>query len=584
MNTDVDVVVVGAGPTGLMAANWLARFGVEAVVIDRKSGPTRESRALAVQSRSMEIYSQLGVGAEVLARSQQATVMRPAIGSHLLDRVQLGGMGHGLTPFPGLYVLEQSANEEILAANLDRLGGQVLWNHAFVGLRQQPHPGGPGQGHGHGAGGAGADPGVGVVVEVEGPDGIRHELTARYVIAADGAGSPVRTHLGIGFQGATNDQTFFVIDGYGVEGLEPGISIRISSENFMLAFPMGAGDDESRYRLVGIIHPPARQSAPDQPGGGQPGGWKRGSGRPDGGDRDASGADGAAPEAAPPKEGATGDEQLARTMLLNDFGVRYAGSSWFSTYRVHHRVAATFRAGNVFLAGDAAHVHSPVGGQGMNTGLQDAHNLACKLADVIQGRMPPEYLDRYEAERRPVALRLVATTDRLFALVSSTTPAARFVRTRVLPVVWPALFRLLPHSPMRGRFAGYLGQFRIHYWLGEGQRQRAQRRHGSRRTTRRGRVLGRRLPWTGAPALEGGNAADNFAPLARAVWQVHAYGSAGSARARRLAAEHRMPMFRFPAAPARNLPDGTVVVVRPDGFVAQLSGPWERFEPDQTHR
>jgi len=183
-----------------------------------------------------------------------------------------------------------------------------------------------------------------------------------------------------------------------------------------------------------------------------------------------------------------------------------------------------------------------------------------------------------------VALRLVATTDRMFGLVASATPTARFVRTRVLPAVWPVLFRLLPRTPMRGRFAGYLGQFRIHYWLGEGQRQGAQRRHGSRRTTRRGRVLGRRLPWTGAPALEGGNAADNFAPLARAVWQVHAYGPAASDRARELAAEHRMPMFRFPAAPARNLPDGTVVVVRPDGFVAQLSGPWERFEPEQTHR
>jgi len=580
VNTDVDVVVVGAGPTGLMAANWLARFGVEAVVIDRKSGPTRESRALAVQSRSMEIYAQLGVGPEVLARCQRATVMRPAIGRHLLDRVQLGGMGHGLTPFPGLYVLEQSANEEILAANLDRLGGQVLWGHAFVGLRQQPHPGGrrshvpendDGGARLPGAsgteGGASAEPPAGVVVEVEGPDGTRHELTARYVIAADGTGSPVRTELGIGFQGATNAQTFFVIDGYGVEGLEAGINIRISSANFMLAFPMGPGEGGKRYRLVGIVQPPARQSGPIRPGTEQP--------------DLPPGTDG---EGAFPGENPAVDEELARTMLRDDFGVEYAGSNWFSTYRVHHRVAATFRAGNVFLAGDAAHVHSPVGGQGMNTGLQDAHNLACKLADVIQGRMPPEYLDRYEAERRPVALRLVATTDRMFGLVASATPTARFMRTRVLPAVWPALFRLLPRTPMRGRFAGYLGQFRIHYWLGEGQRQRAQRRHGSRRTTRRGRVLGRRLPWTGAPALEGGNAADNFAPLARAVWQVHAYGPAASARARELAARHRMPMFRFPAAPARNLPDGTVVVVRPDGFVAQLSGPWERFEPDQAHR
>ena len=293
---------------------------------------------------------------------------------------------------------------------------------------------------------------------------------------------------------------------------------------------MGPGDGEKRYRLVGVVQPVAQRRGTEQPAAGQP--------------YAALGADN---ETSAPGESPAVDEELARAMLLDDFGVDYAGSNWFSTYRVHHRVAATFRAGNVFLTGDAAHVHSPVGGQGMNTGLQDAHNLACKLADVIQGRMPAEYLDRYEAERRPVALRLVATTDRMFGLVASATPTARFVRTRVLPVVWPALFRLLPRTPMRGRFAGYLGQFRIRYWLGEGQRQRAQRRHGFPRTTRRGRVLGRRLPWTGAPALEGGNAADNFAPLARAVWQVHAYGPAASDRARgELATGHGMPMFRFP--------------------------------------
>jgi hypothetical protein len=202
----------------------------------------------------------------------------------------------------------------------------------------------------------------------------------------------------------------------------------------------------------------------------------------------------------------------------------------------------------------------------MNTGLQDAHNLACKLADVLAGRMPASYLDRYEAERRPVALRLVATTDRLFAAVTSGTALARFLRTRVLPVAWPAVIPLVPRSPAGGRLFGYLSQIRIHYWMSEGERRRADALRGPARWRRRGRVLGRRLPWIGA--VHPGE--DNHAPLADATWQVHAYGPRAADLGAARAAEHRFPLHRFSATPSRGLPDGTVVIVRPDMFVATV--------------
>src|SRR6185295_11071856 len=147
------------------------------------------------------------------------------------------------------------------------------------------------------------------------------------------------------------------------------------------------------------------------------------------------------------------------------FAVTYSESRWYATYRVHHRIAATFRDGPFFLTGDAAHVHSPVGGQGMNTGLQDAHNLAFKLADVLQGRAGDAWLDRYEAERRPVAQKLVATTDRLFGFVTSQKLALRTIRRAVVPLIAPVGVRLLPRGGGAARFFQYVAQTRIHYWM-----------------------------------------------------------------------------------------------------------------------
>ncbi|MDQ4138776.1 MAG: FAD-dependent monooxygenase, partial [Actinomycetota bacterium] len=388
-----EVLVIGAGPTGLMLANCLGKLGVDALVVDGKPGPTRESRALGVQARTMELYDQLGMADRVLARCTPARGVVPGYRATAFRAVSLPALGAKVSPFPRLYVLEQSANEELLVENLQRLGGAVRWNSPLRALevRDGPRP---------------------VLAVFDGGN-----VRARFCVGADGTSSVVRRLRGIPFEGETNPYTYFVLDGVGVQGIVPDhINIRMAPVDFLLAFPMGGND----ARLLGIV-------------------------------RNAS-----------QTKGVT--EELVRPRLSEVFSVRYNRARWFSTYRVHHRVAAAFRDGPFFLAGDAAHVHSPVGAQGMNTGMQDAHNLACKLADVLNDRAGDRFLDRYEAERRPVALRLVSTTDRIFGAVTSEHGLARLARSRVVPVAARVAVRAVPRLPFAGRLFSYVSQTRIHYW------------------------------------------------------------------------------------------------------------------------
>jgi hypothetical protein len=228
--------------------------------------------------------------------------------------------------------------------------------------------------------------------------------------------------------------------------------------------------------------------------------------------------------------------------------------NWFSTYRVHHRVANHFREGRAFLLGDAAHIHSPVGGQGMNTGIGDAVNLAWKLAAVLHGRASLSLLDSYEPERVVFARRLVATTDQAFTGVTSSGPIARLLRLHVVPALFPVLFAL---KAVRRFMFRTVSQTVVNYRgsrLSEGV---AGRIHG-----------GDRLPWIKTD--KSGRHADNFAPLRSLDWQVHVYGELTSEI--RMACEARkMPVHIFPwctEAAQAGLRHNAIYLVRPDGYVA----------------
>jgi FAD binding domain len=218
--------------------------------------------------------------------------------------------------------------------------------------------------------------------------------------------------LDIPFEGVTDDATFWVADLRGVRGLpDNSMAARFGGATFAVAFPLGPA---GHVRLVALA----------------------------------------------PRDDIGQEEALAEAR--DDLGLTWEGVEWFSSYRVHHRVAAAFRKGPVFLAGDAGHVHSPVGGQGMNTGLQDAHNLALLLADVRQDRLDTAALDRYEQERRRVAVILVKVTDRLFGFVGRRNRRTALLRRRVSGIGAHLAPRLLSTRFGR-RIGGYLGQYRIRY-------------------------------------------------------------------------------------------------------------------------
>lgn len=484
-NVDVeyDVVVVGAGPSGLMAAVCLATLGVRTVVIDHKDRPTRESRALALQARSLEIFDQLRMIDDVLAEAIPAPAICPGYGRRVFGSLRFSGMGRRLTPYPGLFILEQSRSERILHDALLARGGDVRWQHRLRELHIDSST-------------------AGVEVVAETPSG-EDTICARWCIGADGASSTVRKLLGVAFHGSTSDLSFFVADAEDVSGLVPdAINMRINGDDFMLAFPLrGSG----HYRLLGIAN---------------------------------------AAETLPHAE----LEQLVQARLDDGFGVRYSRSAWFSRYRAHHRVADRFRVGPVFLIGDAAHVHSPVGAQGMNTGLQDAHNLACKLAEVIRGTAAEASLHRYETERRPIALILVKTTDAAFVRITSRSRVARLVRDRIVPFVGPLAVHVVPRLLGAERVYGYLSQTRIRYRMP--------------RRGRRDRIVGRRLPWSGS----------NYSALVRFTWQVHSYGGA-SADLEVVAAAIGAEPQCFGRDPHGRLSGSRLYLVRPDGFVAAAAKP-----------
>lgn len=428
-----EVLIVGAGPAGLTAAVVLAAHGVPARVVDPESGPTDQSRALVVQARTLELWDKLGLAEPAVAAGKPMTaVVAYSNGGVLNDGhtlLPLGELGTGQTPYPFLLVFEQSKTERLLLDKLAELGGTVDWGVTAEAVTN-------------------VDGGVEVTLR-GGGDGVQR-VRPRWVIGADGASSTVRHALGLGFEGGSYEQAFFLAD-VAVTWAQPpdALYVALTDTGTFLFVPMPTDAGQTpRYRVLGSV----------------------------------------TAEVATKERLDLSDVQIA---IDNHAGVRatVSDAKWVSLYRLHHRMAERFRVGNVFLAGDAAHIHSPIGGQGMNTGIQDAYNLAWKLALVLRAGATPALLDTYNEERLANARHLVGSTDRFFDVMAGDSWSMVQLRRHVLPgfvklmtsfnpvreIMFPAMAETaisyreqsLSQGPRRGHFTVTPGD-RMPYFLDNG--------------------------------------------------------------------------------------------------------------------
>jgi 2-polyprenyl-6-methoxyphenol hydroxylase-like FAD-dependent oxidoreductase len=486
---DTDVLIAGAGPTGLVLALWLQRLGVRVRIVDKVAEPGTTSRALVVHARILEHYQQLGIAEAVASQAIRFMAVNLWVRGKRRARIFLGDLGAGVSPYPYILVFPQDQHERFLIERLRENGIRIERPTEVTGFEER---------------------GNRVDVRLKHADGSDESCEAAFLAGCDGARSAVREVLGTGFPGGTYRHMFYVAD---VEAIGPAmngqLNLALDEADFLAVFPM-RGD--GRARLIGTIE-----------------------------------------ETAEARQESLQWNDVSRD-IIERLGVEVERVNWFSTYHVHHRVAAHFRAGRAFLLGDAAHIHSPVGGQGMNTGIGDATNLAWKLAAVVKGRADPAILDTFEAERIAFAQRLVATTDRAFQLVTSDGPFARFVRLHVAARVLPAIFAI--NATRRFMFRT-VSQTAIDY------------RHSSLSAGVAGKIhAGDRLPWVKLDRSPSGYP-DNFAPLASLDWQLHVYGNA-AAPISSVCKAAGLPLHTFPwqgAMRAAGFVRDAVYLIRPDGYV-----------------
>lgn len=384
----VDVLVVGAGPTGLTLTAELARFGVGTKLVDAATDRTHESRALAVQPRSLEVLRPLGVTAELISRGNPAIRLRMAAGRRVA-RTQLFDIGVEDTAFPFLLFVSQAETEAVLTEHLAAAGVIVERGVTLESIT-------PGDG--------------GLVCSLRTASGAR-TVTARYVVGCDGAHSTVRDQAGIDFVGGRYPQTFLLAD-LAADGLEPDtVNAYLGPRGPLFFFPLAR---PAPWRLITMRAATA-------------------------------GGPVTLHELQQECDAATGGQ------------VRVRDAVWTSAFGIQHRSAGRYRRGNLFVAGDAAHVHSPAGAQGMNTGIQDAVNLGWKLALACRGAGEESLLDSYDAERRPVGEFVLRFTDHAFAVVTSAHPLVRALRTHVVPWVLPMALRFRAGRRIAFRTVSQLG-------------------------------------------------------------------------------------------------------------------------------
>ena len=367
---ETQVIIIGAGPTGLALACQFIRIGVDFVIVDKNETTTPHSKAIGVQARTLEIYEQIGLAEELISRGTIAERARFVEGGEVVGEASLKDIGKGMSSYPFLLLVEQGDHEKLLYDFIKSHGRDVEWNTELVDFSQN-------------------EPGVTVTVKRSSEN--TEEIKGKYLVACDGAKSLVRHKLGIGFGGSTFERLFYVADvKIDWKFSHDALVVNLSKDNLTAFFPM-VGDD--RFRIVGTF-----------------------------------------PEGHEGEEGEVLYEEIEQQIVKDtDIKLDISRVNWFSVYKVHSRAVERFSEKNIFLAGDSAHIHTPAGAQGMNTGIQDGYNLAWKLALVIKEKASEQILDSYNDERLENARRLLQTTDQIFRLGASPEWYISFFRVYVFP-------------------------------------------------------------------------------------------------------------------------------------------------------
>ncbi|MCK6591393.1 MAG: FAD-dependent monooxygenase [Polyangiaceae bacterium] len=401
------ILIVGAGPVGLTLACELFRHGVPCRIIDMEEGPSIWSKAAAVQTRTLEVFDDMGIAAEAVARG------RPIYGVSIFSGEKRVGrllMELHDTPYPYMLGMSQRDTEVLLGEHLVRLGGRIERGVKLENFTQ--------------------DEG-GVTAELVGPGEKIERVRAAWLIGCDGAHSAVRKTLGLSFEGSTFEQSILQAD------IKMTVPVpHDEHEAVLFLSPSGAAGflpvfGEGRCRLI-LMAPPEDRSEPTL-----------------------ENIQSLVAERCPP-------------------GTEVSDPAWMIGFRFHSRIAPAYRVDRVFIAGDAAHIHSPAGAQGMNLGIQDAYNLAWKLALVVRGAGRPELLDSYHPERHPVAATIVKTTDLstrgMIRMISLRAPVAQELRNQAIgflmstQIVQERAFRAVSGVKVDYRGSPIVGEHRTSLW------------------------------------------------------------------------------------------------------------------------
>ncbi|MGA9997508.1 MAG: FAD-dependent monooxygenase [Pyrinomonadaceae bacterium] len=392
-----DVIIIGAGPTGLSLACQLIRYGIDFIIVEKNEGVTAFSKALGVHARTLEIYEQLGLAEKAVERGVIAGKVRLLEGGEIRGEVNLSNVGQGLSAYPFMLVLEQNQNEQLLYEYMQSHGKDVLWQAELESFSQTQ---------------------TGVAARIRNGAGASQIIEGKYLVGCDGPKSPVRHALGLSFEGSTFERLFYVADvQIDWKFSHDALHVCLAKNSVVAFFPMRG---ENRWRIVGAF--------------------------PEGHDKD---------------EGEILYEEIEQRIKEEaEIELEISHVNWFSVYKVHTRHVEKFSVGRCFLAGDAAHIHTPAGGQGMNTGIQDAYNLAWKMALVLKGQAHERILDTYNEERLPNAKRLLGTTDRMFNLAAGTDWLFGLIRNTVFP---PMAKYILSLDAVKKRFFPLISQIGITY-------------------------------------------------------------------------------------------------------------------------